>query len=201
MQQIKVKNNLWLLSAWDSWIYFQGVWFFINNGNPFTQYQTEITLSPKKNKIKYRMQNSHRPLLFQSSVLWIVINGNNSIISSFCEMLKLTKGTHILGLMESGSHGTISQLFFLFLVATQKGSLQMILPFIMGRKSQTAFSRNVKWEAIYTAIVHSNRLLVTMMMEVYSQEKPTKNKSNNKKHYYVWNSWIVIWLVKKKNSW
>ena len=39
-------------------------------------------------------------------------NGNNSIISSFCEMLKLAKGTHNLGLTKTGSHGTISQYFF-----------------------------------------------------------------------------------------
>jgi len=147
-----VKNNLWLLSAWDNWIYFQGVWFLINNVNSFTQFQIEIALGQKKKKKKCRMQNLHRPLLFQASVLWILINGNNSIISSLCEMLKPAKGTHILGLMGTGSHGTISQYFFFFLVATQKGNLQMILPFIMGRKSQTAISRNVIWEAIYTAI-------------------------------------------------
>lgn len=56
-------------------------------------------------------------------------------------MLKLAKGTHILGLTETGLHGTVSQ--YIFLVATQKGSLQMILPFIMGRKGQTAISGNV----------------------------------------------------------
>lgn len=133
-----MKNNLSLLPAWDNWIYFQGVQFLINNVNNFIQYETEIALNKQK---RCRTQNSHRPLLFQASVLQIVINGNNSIISSLCEMLKLAKGTHILGLTETGSH--VRPVFFFFLVATHKGNLQMILPFIMGRKSQTAISRNI----------------------------------------------------------
>lgn len=41
-----------------------------------------------------------------------MINGSNSTISSLCKMLKLAKGTQILGLTKTGSHGTISQYFF-----------------------------------------------------------------------------------------
>lgn len=106
--QIKAKNkNQWLLPAWDNWIHFQDVWFLINNDTVLISNWDCI-----KKKKRCRTQNVHKALLFQAPVLWIVINGNNSIISSLCEMLKLAKGTHILGLSKTGSHGTISQYFF-----------------------------------------------------------------------------------------
>ena len=80
----------------------------------------------------------------------------NPVFSTLCEMLTLAKGTHILGLTDTRSHGTISQDFF-FLVATEKGRSQRV-PIDNGRKHHTAIHINVSWEAIYTASVHSATL-------------------------------------------
>ena len=108
--QIKAtKKDQWLLPAWDNWIHFQHVWFLINNDTVLLNIKLRLHKEKKK---RCRTQNAHKALLFQAPVLWIVINGNNSIISPLCEMLKLAKGTHILGLSKTGSHGTISQYFF-----------------------------------------------------------------------------------------
>lgn len=60
-------------------------------------------------------------------------------LSSLCEMLKLAKGTHILGLTETGSHGTISQCFF----GSHPERELINDPPIHNGKTQSVISRNV----------------------------------------------------------
>lgn len=64
----------------------------------------------------------------------------------------------------------------------------MSLPFIMGRKSQTAISRNVIWEATTQLFVHSVRLIV---ITHNARDPLRKKKKAARKH---------SWCMKLLNS-
>lgn len=78
-----------------------------------TQKQTEIALrkggGAQHDTRQNRMHEDHCYFqLFYEQWLMAV----NSAVSTLCETLTLAKGTHILGLTDTRSHGTISQGFF-----------------------------------------------------------------------------------------
>lgn len=93
-------------------------------------------------------------------------------------MLKLAKGTHILGLTKTGSHGTISQYFVVVLVATQKG-VYNDPPIQNGKKKSKELSEQIYGKLFTQIIVHFVRPVTPN-----SRDPPPKIKATTK-HYYV----------------
>lgn len=89
-------------------------------------------------------------------------------------MLKLAKGTHILGLTKTGSHGIISQ-YFVVLVATQKRGLQIH----NGKKKSKELSEQIYGKLFTQIFVHFVRLII------YNSRDPPPNIKATTKHYCV----------------
>lgn len=109
----------------------------------FTQKQIEIAL---RNRVggEGTQNRTHKDRCYFELFYEQWLMAVNPVISTLCEMLTLAKGTHILGLTDTRSHGTISQdfFFFFFLVATEKGHSQRVL-IDNGRKCHTAIHIDV----------------------------------------------------------
>lgn len=93
-------------------------------------------------------------------------------------MLKLAKGTHILGLIETRSHGTISQYFFVFFGTYPEREFTNDPLIHNGKKKSKELSEVMSYGKLFTQLfVHSVSLLVI----THNSKHPLPNKKQKQK--------------------